>query len=305
MELLVTLGLALLAGVIMTCMPCTLPVIGLKLKAFAEPQKKYAYIAGVFASFMVLATLSLIIGTGLSLMGFGHYRLILSVVCFLFGLSLLGVWNIPTFGVSGKLGPFGVGILTVALGSSCAVPFLAPAMAYCATSSVIETYLIFAALGVGFSWWTFIPLGGFIGYFRHYLPWIERGCAVMLLAVSVWIFSTLNTSLMIPGLMAVTTVPQVVPELNEPQVTFVTADWCMNCAAMKLTLNDSRVVSRIKELGIKTTFLEYTNRDPRITAFLVANYSKDVPVLRVVTPGGRVTVLSGVWTVTDVLDALH
>lgn len=131
-----------MAGFLMNFTPCVLPVIGLKLKAFTGSSRWY-YVAGVMCSFMVLATCSLLLGTGLSFMGFGHYRLTLCLVCFLFG-----VWHMPTFGVQGNLGSFGMGILTTALGSSCSVPFLAPAMAYTASCSVLETYLLFGALGV-------------------------------------------------------------------------------------------------------------------------------------------------------------
>lgn len=349
--LLPAIGAALLAGLLMNFMPCVLPVLGLKLRAFAEPRKRWLYVAGVMASFVVLATVSLALGTGLSLMGFGHYRLALSVVCFLFGFALLGAWNIPTFGVSGKLGPFGMGILTVALGSSCAVPFLAPAMTYCADSGALTTYAVFLALGGGFCSPFMLPIGGFIGYFRHYLPHIERGCAVMLLAVSVWIFSTLQESMQLPCtlmcggslilLMAATrraeisnrkfwtlvigvstsvllagsfllyhagpnptVVRQEVPDLNAPQCTFVTADWCANCAAMKLTLQDDRVVARLAEVGIVPVFLDFTDRPPEIREFLTASYSTDVPVLRIVGITGNVTILRGVWTVGAVLDAL-
>lgn len=350
--LLLALAAALGAGLLMNFMPCVLPVLGLKLRAYAEPRKRWAYVAGVMASFMVLATLSLWIGTGLSLMGFGHYRMTLSVICFLFGMSLFGCWNIPSFGVSGSLGPFAMGILTVALGSSCAVPFLAPAMAYCATCSVIETYLIFGALGGGFCSPFMLPLGGFIGFFRHYLHLVEMVCATMLMLVSVWLWSTLSvevrpSAMMVAGstlgiLTLVTKTPvistrknlvrvmlvilsgflssglyqlyqlgspvsnvtQEIPALDAPQVTFVTADWCVNCAAMKHTLQDEEVVSRMTELGLVPKFLDYTDRSPQVREFLTASYSTDVPTLRIVGVTGNVTVLSGVWTVQSVLDAL-
>lgn len=341
---------ALLAGFLMNFMPCVLPVIGLKLRAFADPRKRTAYIAGVMASFMVLATLSLTCGTGLSLMGFGHYRETLSVVCFVFGMSLFGVWNVPSFGVSGSWGPFGMGCLTVALGSSCAVPFLGPAMTYTANAGALETYLIFAALGGGFCSPFVLPLRRFIEFFRHYLPLVEVGCAIGLVAVSIWLLFTVSVSSMamtfmvaclIVEILSLVTVPPIstrkfwvavirlaltvcvaltirhtvgqtvrpipveVPGLMEPQVTFVTADWCMNCAAMKPTLQDSRVVQRMSELGIVPKILDYTDRPPEVTEILVASYSRDVPTLRIVTPEGRVTILSGLWTVQAVLDALE
>lgn len=98
---------------------------------------------------------------------------------------------------------------------------------------------------------------------------------------------------------------QGVPDLFEPQVTFVTADWCPNCALMKTTLRDFQVVERMQELGIELTVLDYTNRPPEVTEFLVASYGTDVPVLRVVSITGKVTVLSGMWTSPAILRALE
>ena len=349
------LAFALLAGLIMNFMPCVLPVIGLKLAAFADPSKRVAYIAGVMSSFMVLAALSLFAGTGLSLLGFGHYRMTLSVVCFLFGLSLFDVWRMPTFGVSGNLGPFGMGCLTVALGSSCSVPFLAPAVAFTMQCSPLEVYLIFGSLGVGFCGPFILPLSGLMSFFRHYVSLVEKVCGSALIITSVWLFCTLNqhiqlTSIILGFLILIILViltklnvekqknnPEFltaviftpltllvllvllwfyksehsvnietvkIPELYEPQVTFVTADWCFNCKPMKLLMKDKRIVQLMYELSIPYNILNYTDRPPEVTEFLDASYSKDVPVLRVVRIDGTVTVLSGLWTAQDVLDAL-
>ena len=194
-------AIALGCGLLMNFMPCVLPVIGLKLRAFSKPKQRLAYTGGVLTSFMVLATLSLTLGTGLSLMGFGHYRLALCLICFLMATHLLHLWQMPSFGTSGQWGPFGMGCLTVALGSSCAVPFLAPVMAYSLTASAIETYLLFGALGVGFCSPFFLPLAGIIGKLGHYLSVFEVACGVALLLVSGWIASTLPDEHIAPTLM--------------------------------------------------------------------------------------------------------
>lgn len=182
---------AVACGAIMNFMPCVLPVIGLKLRAFGEPRKRAAYIGGVMCSFMLLATLSLTIGTGLSQMGFTHYRTALSVICFLMGSHMLGLWHMPSFGVSGEWGPFGMGCLTVALGSSCAVPFIAPVMAYTLTCTPLETYLLFAALGGGFCTPFLLPLSSVPRKLGHYLPVFEKSCAFGLVVVSSWLWTTL------------------------------------------------------------------------------------------------------------------
>lgn len=193
MEMITILGIALLAGFLMNLMPCVLPVIGLKLRTLGQPGQKWPYVTGVLVSFMALATCSLLLGTGISQMGFGIYRATLVVVCFLMAAHLLNMWRMPSFGYSGNLGPFGTGLLTVALGSSCAVPFLAPAMAYTLTCGVIETYLVFLALGVGFCSPFLLPIP--MTHFQKDIGgvWFERLCGLALGAVAVWIALTLRT----------------------------------------------------------------------------------------------------------------
>lgn len=100
---------------------------------------------------------------------------------------------------------------------------------------------------------------------------------------------------------------QVIPAMDDPQVTFVTADCCcLNCNAMTLTLLDGRVVARMSSLGLKPSFLDYTNRPPEVRKFLEhVKGGKDVPILVIVTPNGPRTILTGVWTTSAVLAALE
>ena len=354
------LAIALGCGVLMNFMPCVLPVIGLKLAAFSQPGKRAGYVAGVLCSFALLATLSLTLGTGLSLMGFGHYRLALSLICFLMGTHLLHMWEMPSFGISGNYGPFGMGCLTVALGSSCAVPFLAPVMAYSLSSSAIETYLLFLALGVGFCSPFFLPLSGIMRKFGHYLPVFEVACGVGLLIVSVWIATTLTPQQLQPGMMMAggilgflvistrkfwvavkpwnfwsrkfwvavirgcfvgfallgvvklitTDVSVVTDEQTWPthgkRIIFVTAEWCPNCHAMYPTITNPFVQEICTDYDIPVTVLDYTNRPENIRNFLmqVTGGLQDVPVLLIEGVDGNVTVLTGLWTISQVIQSL-
>ncbi len=194
---------ALLVGVIMTILPCTLPVIALKLRAFGQPKKKWSYIAGIMVSFTVLAACSVLLGTGLSHMGLETFRMTLTVLCSLMGAHLLGVWTMPSFGYKGMLGPFGTGCLTVALGTSCSVPFLAPVMVYCTQSGVLETFGLFWCIGVGFCWMFLVPLP--IGRIAKGIGgvWFERVCGVVMMAVAAWLASTLSVPYFLASLMMV------------------------------------------------------------------------------------------------------
>lgn len=183
---------ALLAGFLMNFMPCVAPVLALKLRAFSNPGKRIPYLAGVMASFMVLAALSVTLGTGLSQMGLEPFRLTLGVVCGLMATHLLGLWHMPSLGVRGDWGPFGTGILTVALGTSCSVPFLAPVMIYCGQAGVLETFALFGALGVGFCGPFIVPLPVPKLFRGDWSLFFERGCGCVMSVVALWIFSTVS-----------------------------------------------------------------------------------------------------------------
>lgn len=341
-------GVALLAGFLMNLMPCVLPVIGLKLRAFGK-SGKWSYVLGVLCSFMALATVSLTLGTGISLMGFGIYRATLVVVCIMMSTHLLGMWKMPSFGYSGTVGPFGTGMLTVALGSSCAVPFLAPAMAYTMSCSVVQTYLVFLALGVGFCSPFMVPIP--MGHFQKGIGgvWFERLCGLALGAVAGWISLSLSDSILSGTLMlsggllllatlrnfdleiarlgyvpvtlgalmlwlastsiTTTAITEQTWPTEGPRAIFVTADWCLNCSAMKAMLDDPEVMDAlVNDAGIESgfTIVDYTDRSPQVTRNLLVSYAVkgDVPVLVIVTIDGNVTVLTGLWTKASLLSAL-
>lgn len=335
---------ALLCGFIMNLMPCVLPVLGLKLRAFGK--QRWPYVAGVLLAFSLLATCSVALGTGLSLMGFQHYRSVMTVVCLLMAAQLFGLWRVPSFGASGNVGPFGMGLLSVALGSSCAVPFLAPVMAYTVSCSAFETYLLFMLMGVGFSSPFLIPNFKMPEFFRHYQSKIDLVFGYIMLGISGVFAYTLDSQNLSMVLLAsggalgilclydkpltkfkfsmcvffcccllfsvvksvgidekiVDITGREIPE-SGPRLIMVTADWCLTCQVVKHTLDDPRVVERCEELGIEKIIIKYNNINT--SKFLIRHTgAADVPVLLIEGVGGNVTILTGVWTVSDILNAL-
>ncbi len=281
---------ALLAGFLMVFMPCSLPVIGLKVRAFAEPKKKIPYLLGVWVSFMALATLSVVTGAGLSHMSYPVFRWVLLVVCMVMGLHLVGLLRLNlNVRVPGSAGAFGTGLLTVALGSSCSVPFLAPALAYCASVPAVETFGIFTMLALGFVSPFLLPVP-----MPKPGPWLEKFekcCGYALLMVALWLGSTLGSkgeALDIP---------------TGDRAIVVTADWCVNCPIAHHSWEAESVQERLKELGIEIVTLDWTNRDPKITGFLESYHHLAVP-FALVEVDGVVTALSGIPSTHQILEAL-
>ena len=161
--------LAFVAGFLLNFMPCVLPVVGLKLLSFVQQANSdrkrillmnLAYTAGLLSVMLILATLAVFAGLGwgeqFSSAGF---TVTLSAIVFAFGLSFLGVWEIPLPGFIGAAngttkqegygGAFSKGILSTLLATPCSGPFLGAALAWAVTQPTYLTYSVFAAVGLG------------------------------------------------------------------------------------------------------------------------------------------------------------
>lgn len=218
------LVLAFFGGLILNVMPCVLPVIALKIFGFVrqaghEPQRVFrlglAFVAGVFTFFLGLALAVIVlhwVGRGFN-WGFqfqnGYVLAGLTALVFVFGLNLLGVFEVTLAGgatntlseLSSKEGYGGAylhGMFTTLLGTSCTAPLLSPSLGYAVTQSAPVIVLLFLTVAAGMSlpyflltaqpaWLKYLPKPGM---------WMERFKQVMgfvMLAVGVWLFTQFST----------------------------------------------------------------------------------------------------------------
>jgi thiol:disulfide interchange protein len=225
---------AFLGGLILNLMPCVLPVIALKIFGFVqqageEPRRVFrlglAFVGGVFAFFLGLA--ALIVGlkaAGINLtwgFQFQNVGILVGLIAlvFLFGLNLLGVFEIALGGeASSKLselsskegygGAFLHGMFTTLLGTSCTAPFLGAVLGFAFVAPPHIIVLLFTAIAAGMSlpyflltanpaWMRFLPKPGL---------WMERLKQFMgfvMLAVVVWLLGVLGQSRGVEPLIAV------------------------------------------------------------------------------------------------------
>ena len=112
--------------------------------------------------------------------------IVITSVVFAFGLSMLGVWEIPIPGLGhsnavgkkaqeeGLSGAFFLGILTTILATPCTGPLLIPALAVTAGQPVWVTYAIFGAIGLGMA----LPYL-LIGVYPSLISWLPKPGAWM------------------------------------------------------------------------------------------------------------------------------
>lgn len=191
--------LAFVGGLILNVMPCVLPVLSLKVFSLLNHSGQsrghalahgIAYTAGVVASFLVLAgvlfglrALGESIGWGFQLQNPG-FVLVLGLVFFLFGLNLMGVFEIGSglVGADAKVagrkdlvGSFGVGVLAAVVGAPCVGPFVGGVSGVALQTNTFTGLLIFATLGFGMAF-PFLLLAIFpklVAYLPKPGPWME------------------------------------------------------------------------------------------------------------------------------------
>lgn len=186
-ELLIALALAFLGGLILNIMPCVLPVLSVKALAFAggvqtgEARRHgVLYFAGVMITFLALAGLLIALRGAGEAVGWGFQlqapwmTSALALLFFVIGLNLLSVFEFGSGAQNlgaglaardGDLGAFFTGALAVVAATPCTAPFMAGAIGAALTQSTLTTFVIFAALGLGFA----LPLT-----LLHFAPGLQR-----------------------------------------------------------------------------------------------------------------------------------
>jgi cytochrome c biogenesis protein CcdA len=208
-----------LGGLILNLMPCVLPVISLKIFSFIaqageSPARIFrhglAFAAGIFAWFLGLGVLVIVLKSGGSQVTWGAFQFQnplfvvgLSVLVFLFALNLFGVFEITLPGSAattldhaasrgGYGGSFFQGLFATLLATPCTAPFLGSALGFAFGQSASVILAMFAAVALGMSL-PYLLLSARPGW-RKWIPkpgtWMERFKQFMgfpLLATNLWL----------------------------------------------------------------------------------------------------------------------
>ena len=212
---------ALIGGLILNLMPCVLPVLSIKVLGFIHQagedtrkvrQHGLVFTAGVLLSFLALASVLIALRAGGEELGWGFqlqsptFIVILSVIIFMFGLSLFGVFEIGTslVGVGGRMdsgsglgGSFMSGVLATVVATPCTAPFMGVALGYALTQSAAESLAIFGFLGLGMAlpYLTLSSVPSLLRYVPRPGAWMEsfkQFMGFLMMATVVWLVWVLN-----------------------------------------------------------------------------------------------------------------
>lgn len=167
--------LAILGGIVLNFTPCVLPILPIRAMSMVNQAQKdiskvlihtLVYTLGVLLSFGSIAAVFVIArASGVDLTyGFLSqsllYNLIMMSILFLFGLSLMGVWEMTVPGMNaaakttskkGYGGSFFAGVFAFLMGFSCMGPFMGPALEVAVRLSSPLLVLFFLLIGFGFA----------------------------------------------------------------------------------------------------------------------------------------------------------
>lgn len=228
--------LGLCAGVVLNVMPCVLPVITLKLSAFAAAagtadererircfrQHNLFFSIGILSWFILF---SIVLGGGNSMWGqlFQQPWLVVLMlgVVFILSLSLFGLYSLPVlqFGRVGKErkdGPgsvFVAGFFATILATPCSGPLLGGVLGYAYRQPPVISSAVFMSIGVGMAF-PYLVLAFVPGMARHFPkpgPWlqvVEKIVSFLLLVTCGYLFLLLPVDWMFPvGVTMVLLVP--------------------------------------------------------------------------------------------------
>ena len=207
---------ALLGGLILNLMPCVLPVLAIKVLAFARHSEHsrashraqgVAYTLGVVLSFVALGALMIGLRASGEQLGWGFHLqspVVLAILATLFtllGLNLAGVFEIGSVlpqrvaGIQARhpvMDAFLSGVLAVAIASPCTAPFMGASLGYAISLPGYQALSIFAALGLGlalpFLAAAWVPaVGNWLPSPGAWMDTLRRFMAFPMLATVIWL----------------------------------------------------------------------------------------------------------------------
>ncbi len=164
---------AFLGGLILNLMPCVFPILAMKAASLAGHAHErraaqgqgLAFLAGVVATFLMLALVLVAVRAGGAAVGWGFQLqsppvvAALALLMLAVALNLSGVFEVGASlqgagsslaGKRGLAGSFFTGALAVVVAAPCTAPFMAPALGWALTQSAPAAITVFLALGLGF-----------------------------------------------------------------------------------------------------------------------------------------------------------
>ena len=315
-SLIVIILMSFIGGIILNFMPCVFPI--LSIKAISLVQNAYnkaktriesiIYFWGVITSFMLIATILIIMRASGEHIGWGFqlqspiFVSIMIAVFFLVFLMLIEVINFRAAFANHlgqisftkkRINAFLTGFFAVLIASPCTAPFMGIAIGYTLSQSVFVFYLVFLFLSIGYAL-PFTLIGFFPKTLHKIMPkpgaWmrtLKMIFAIPILLTCVWLswvlYNQLNTSDDLKnGIDWQAYDEEKIEELvSSGEAVFInfSAKWCITCLANeKIALHSNLFQKLIKRKKIHMFKGDWTNHDSNITKALAKYNRNSIPL---------------------------
>lgn len=216
------IALSLLGGLILNFMPCVFPVLSLKLVSLMQHSSAearsirtsfLASAAGIVVSFVTLAAILSFLKSAGAQIGWGiqfqqpAFLIAMAAILAAFGANLLGLFEIPLpWWLAQRLGGRGEGpsiashffngfVMTL-LATPCSAPFVGTAVTLALSQEALQTFLVFAGLGLGMAspYLILSAVPPLARLFPRPGPWmltLRRIAAFIMMATAVWLLTIL------------------------------------------------------------------------------------------------------------------
>ena len=219
------IGFAFLGGLILNLMPCVLPVLAIKLAAIIEASgQSHGFVRlrfgagamGILFSFAILAAGLAALRLAGGQIGWGIqfqspvFLAIMMLVLGLFTLNMLDRFFLPipaflqaNFRGDGQnnssearpailVGDFMAGMLATLLSTPCSAPFVGSAVTVALTGDMAQLFAVLMAMGTGLAapWGLVVLFPALVGFLPrpgHWVIWLKRGLAGLLVATMIWL----------------------------------------------------------------------------------------------------------------------
>ncbi|MGB2343797.1 MAG: protein-disulfide reductase DsbD family protein [Candidatus Puniceispirillaceae bacterium] len=219
------IGFAFLGGLILNLMPCVLPVLAIKLAAIIEASgQSHGFVRlrfgagamGILFSFAILAAGLAALRLAGGQIGWGIqfqspvFLAIMMLVLGLFTLNMLDRFFLPipaflqaNFRGDGQnnssearptilVGDFMAGMLATLLATPCSAPFVGSAVTVALTGDMAQLFAVLMAMGTGLAapWGLVVLFPALVGFLPrpgHWMIWLKRGLAGLLVATMIWL----------------------------------------------------------------------------------------------------------------------
>ena len=346
-EITIFILISFIGGFLLNFMPCVLPIISLKLSSIITgnlTQQKNIRKSFIFTSLGIISSFFMLAIALITLKYFGNsiswgmqfqnssFLLLITLIIFLFGLNMLGLFEVRLPRIlldlmpknhQGLIGDFLRGYLTTIMATPCSAPFVGTAITFAFSESYLIMLIIFFTMSIGLSspWILVAAYPKFVKYLPSTGKWmikLKYFLGVLLLLTSVWTFSMFFKSFNNknvsekyfskndPTLLWEKGLAQKLASEGNLVLIDITADWCITCKLNKLIIfNNKKINEKILKGDLKFIQGDWTLPNENILNFLAENRRYGIPYNSVHGPNNiEGVILPEILTVKTILNAI-